>query len=255
MVPIRRRPVGRRRAIPVTQLLGEGNFLLHGGVSRRVRFPALRELYSGALGRFEVNPALNPEVLFVGELGVTGQLGGLEAQAVGFFQRLSDAIVRVSLGDGRLQRQNREIIRSLGLEILASYSWTRFTLAGDLTIKDVTQEDPSEPVGQREPEYQPWIAGGLGLKAVLGSGFWASGRVEHLGPRYCVHPDFDRDLRLGADTWANVELGYGFNLGSSYSGRRMELLAGVTNSTDAIAYDQCGLPQPGRRLLLQMRIF
>jgi iron complex outermembrane receptor protein len=128
-------------------------------------------------------------------------------------------------------------------------------LAGDLTIKDVTQEDPSEPVGQREPEYQPWIAGGLGLKAVLGSGFWASGRVEHLGPRYCVHPDFDRDLRLGADTWANVELGYGFNLGSSYSGRRMELLAGVTNSTDAIAYDQCGLPQPGRRLLLQMSIF
>ena len=44
----------------------EGRVIVNGGVSRRSRFPALRELYSGALGRFQPNPALRAEVLTAG---------------------------------------------------------------------------------------------------------------------------------------------------------------------------------------------
>ena len=40
-----------------------------GGLSRRGRFPSLRELYSGALGRFEPNPDLRSETLLGAEAG------------------------------------------------------------------------------------------------------------------------------------------------------------------------------------------
>jgi iron complex outermembrane receptor protein len=236
-----------------TLTIGEGNIFLHGGLSRRIRFPALRELYSGALGKFVVNENLDPEVLGVAELGLTAGTRGLELQVVGFYQRLTDAIVRVSLGDGRLQRQNRDRIRSLGVELLASYQWRRFSLTGDLTLKDVAQEDPTAPSGQAEPEYQPWIAGGLGLSARLGFEVWGTGRLRHLGPRYCVHPDLDSQVRLSSDTWVDFEFGRGFDLGGN--ARRLELVLALDNITDTAVYDQCGLPQPGRLARIQFRIF
>ncbi len=237
-----------------TVALGDGSVLLHGGASRRVRFPALRELYSGALGKFVVNSNLDPEVLTVAELGVTAGMEGFEAQAVAFYQRLTDAIVRASLADGRLQRQNRDVIRSLGLELLASYEWRRLSVTGDLTIKDVDQQDPSAPEGQEHPEYQPWIAGGLGVSLPLGWEIWSTGRLRHVGPRHCVHPDLEGQVRLDDDTWLDLELGRSFDLGR-YPGRRLELVLALDNVADTAVYDQCGLPQPGRLVRFQLRIF
>ena len=69
----------------MSSLVSEG-LLVHGGVSRRARFPSLRELYSGALGRFEPNPDLTPETLLGAEGGFTLQrTGDVEFQVVGFY--------------------------------------------------------------------------------------------------------------------------------------------------------------------------
>jgi iron complex outermembrane receptor protein len=238
-----------------TYAIGDGTVLVNGGVSRRVRFPALRELYSGALGKFVVNPDLAPEVLGVAELGLTASRGAAEAQVVGFYQRLEDAIVRVSLADGTLQRQNRAMVRSAGVELLASYTWPNgLAVSGDATLKDVEQEDPSAPEGQQHPEYQPWISGGLALSVPLGYGVRTTGRVRHLGVRYCVHPDFNTEQRLASDTWLDVELGGGFDVRSGRTGR-VEVMLAALNVTDEAVFDQCGLPQPGRLLQLQVRLF
>lgn len=238
-----------------TVALGAGSVLLHGGVSRRVRFPSLRELYSGALGRFVVNPSLGSEALAVAELGVTAQLRALEGQAVLFYQRLSDAIVRTGLGDGRFQRQNRDVIRSAGLELLANYTWRGVLFAGDLTLQDVNLDDPTAPFGQRHPEYQPRIFGRAGVTVPLPLRIRGTGRVRHLGRRYCVNPDLDAEQVLPADTWFDLELGRSFPLGSGTGPRRIEALLALTNSGDEAAFDQCGLPQPGRLLRLQVNVF
>ena len=74
----------------LSSLTGGGSLLLHGGISRRARFPSLRELYSDALGRFLPNPDLVPEVLAGLELGLTWDLRGFDVQVVGFRQVLSD---------------------------------------------------------------------------------------------------------------------------------------------------------------------
>ncbi|MDX1578651.1 MAG: TonB-dependent receptor, partial [Gemmatimonadota bacterium] len=160
-------------------LLGDAT-RLNAGASRRVRFPSLRELYSGALGRFVPNPDLDPEVLGTVELGLTSEtdgLGGrLEGQAVLFHQRFSDAIVRTGLGDGRFQRQNRNRVRAAGIELLGAARWGEVALGADLTWQDVVLTDDEAPDAQRRPEYQPEIAGSIDLTAPLAAGW--SGRTE-----------------------------------------------------------------------------
>ena len=60
---------GARRAFArLERRLGEP-LTLHASYARRSRFPALRELYSGALGRFVPNPDLTPEVQDLWDLG------------------------------------------------------------------------------------------------------------------------------------------------------------------------------------------
>ena len=107
----------------MSTLVSEG-LLLHGGLSRRARFPSLRELYSGALGRFEPNPDLAPETLVGAEGGFTLQrTADIEFQVVGFHQRLNNGIVRTSVtgddGVRRFRRINRDQVRSTGIELLA----------------------------------------------------------------------------------------------------------------------------------------
>ncbi|MBI4519231.1 MAG: TonB-dependent receptor, partial [Gemmatimonadetes bacterium] len=139
--------------------LANGVARLHGGISRKVRFPALRELYSGALGRFEPNPNLGPEELSVAELGVTGSIDLVQAQLTLFQQRLEGAIVRASLPDGRFRRENRDQVRSTGLELMTSVPFGALTMGGDLTLQNVSVLDPTAPQGERRPEYQPEVSG------------------------------------------------------------------------------------------------
>lgn len=235
-----------------TLALASGRMLMHGGASRRVRFPALRELYSGALGRFVPNPDLSAEVLLVAELGLTARIGRLQGQAVAFHQRLSDAIVRASVGDGQFQRQNRDEIRSTGIELLARYGRGPVFLMGDLTVQDVGLHDPSAPEDERHAEYQPAVAGGLELGSQLPLKASGTLGLRHRGRQYCVHPDLEREVTLNADTWVDARLDRTFRVGG---GRQLDLSLVLENATDAAVFDQCGLPQPGRILRVEFRIF
>ena len=146
--------------------------LLHAAASRRARFPSLRELYSGALGRFVPNPELRPERLLAGEAGMTARMGVLELQAVAFHQRLADAIVRTSAGDGRFRRENRDQVWSTGLELLASGGWRGVSLSGEATLQHVRILDRSAPEDARRAEYQPSVVGGLDLSLSWACAAW-----------------------------------------------------------------------------------
>ncbi|HEX7118877.1 MAG TPA: TonB-dependent receptor [Longimicrobiales bacterium] len=229
----------------VNSVAADGAVMLHAGVSRRVRFPSLRELYSGALGRFVPNPTLRPPVLVAGEAGVTAKLGGVELQAVGFHQRLSDVIVRASTGDGRLRRENRDEMRSTGLELVAGALLGPTSLTGDLTLQHVEILDPTAPAGERKPEYQPSIAGSVDWTVPLP--FQANGTVaaEYIGEQWCVHPDLGTDVALEPSTRLDLALDRGWG--------PFHARVSLDNVTDATVYDQCGLPQPGRTLRFQIR--
>ena len=240
----------------LSTLVADG-VLLHGGASRRSRFPSLRELYSGALGRFEPNPNLQPETLFGSEAGFTMTSRGGEIQMVGFYHQLTDGIVRRSVtgSDGvrRFQRVNQDEIRGAGVELLAVERLGSATLTGDLTLQDVKGfEDDGTEV---ELEYEPALAGKFGLEGPLLAAFRGSAAVRYMSQQLCENPEAGGLQPLDGSASLDLTVRRLFSLGNSRALSRMDASASMRNVTDAAVFDQCGLPQPGRLVQIQFRIW
>jgi iron complex outermembrane receptor protein len=237
-----------------TLVLGD-ELLVHGALSRRTRFPALRELYSGALGRFEPNPDLRPEVLVGGELGFTLNRLGMELQAVGFHQRLTDGIVRTSVQTpegGKYKRINQSEVRSTGLELLASRGLGRTFLRGDLTLQRVRGYTPEGR--EVELEYEPAVAGRISADLPLFLSLTGTASTRFVGRQRCQNPEVGGLQSI--DGSRSLDLGLRRAFGAEGGGlRRVEVSARLNNATDAVVLDQCGLPQPGRTLQLQLRVW
>jgi iron complex outermembrane receptor protein len=249
-----REPLGRRSEwgarVGVTAGLGGGDALVHAGVSRRARFPALRELYSGALNRFAPNPNLRPENLVAMEAGVTARVGNGEGQLVAFHNRLRDAVVRITLDDRRFMRVNRNELTSVGLELMASQVFGPFSLAGDLTLQDVDLTDTQARETHR-PENLPEVFGALGAGFPLVLGFRGHADARYTGRQFCIDPVSGEDARLDEGVILGAALFRAWTWRGAFGG--VETRLSVDNAGDVALYDQFGLPQAGRRLRFEVR--
>ena len=247
-----REPLGTLRQwggrIGATLGLAGGATVVHGGVSRRARFPSLRELYSGALNRFAPNPDLRPEHLIALEAGITTRRGVAEVQAVAFRHQMNDAVVRTTLPDLRFMRVNRNQLESMGIELLASLSVGRATVGGDLTLQSVNLTDTEAGVVNR-PENLPEVVGGVHGAVALPLAFHVSAEARFTGSQFCIDPGTGEDTRLGAGAVVNAQVARTW-----WSGR-LDTRVAVDNLGDVALYDQCGLPQAGRLLRFQVRVF
>jgi iron complex outermembrane receptor protein len=238
-----------------TTLTSKEGLLLHGAVSRRTRFPALRELYSGALGRFVPNPDLRPEVLTGGEVGFTLHGRGVEFQAVGFYQSLADGIVRASVetSEGRkFQRINQNKVRSRGLELLASGTAGAVGWSGDLTLQRARGE--TSDGDEVRLEYEPAIAGKLSTFLPLPLDMKGSVSGRFMGEQYCENPEIGGLQAFDASRQLDLGLRRAFDFLGGFLGRAEAMLS-LENVTDSVVLDQCGLPQPGRTLRLHLRVW
>ena len=241
----------------LSSLTGGGRLLLHGGISRRARFPSLRELYSEALGRFLANPDLEPEVLAGVELGLTWDLPAVDLQVVGFHQNLSDGIVRVSMDtpEGpKRQRANRDGIRTTGLEVVASGAWGRMQYTGDLTLQQAWQIEDGSDVRVR-PEYEPVAVGGLDMAIPVPWDLSLSGGYRFVGKQSCLNAEPGSMDTLSQTHRFDLELRRFFSFEGRSTLANVDALVGVTNLTDNAIFDQCGLPQPGQTFRVQLRLF
>jgi iron complex outermembrane receptor protein len=235
-----------------------GNTMIHAGVSRRARFPALRELYSGALNRFAPNPDLEPENLVAMEAGVTSKLGNGEIQAVGFHHQLKDAVVRITLPapDRRFFRVNQNELESTGGELMVTQSVGAVHLVADLTVQSVELRNTSTSQTNR-PENLPEIFGSLTTRFPLVLGVTGMAEVNHIGDQFCLVPGTSEEAELDAGTQFNAEVARAFSLrprnASWFS--RIEARIAADNIADHARFDQCGLPQPGRLFRFQLRLF
>lgn len=237
-----------------TMGLGNGDTQVHGGISRRGRFPALRELYSGALNRFAPNPNLTPENLVAVETGVTRRIGRGEVQAVAFRHQVNDAVVRITLPDRRFMRVNRNRLLSRGVELLASAPLGPITLSGDLTAQAVDLTDPVAAVTNR-PENLPEVFGSVRARAPLAWGFVGGGDVVYVGSQSCIHPGTGQDTDLAGGAIVNAEVSRTFGLRGGGLLNNLLARVAIDNVGNRALYDQCGLPQPGRLLRFELRAF
>ena len=235
-----------------------GNVRYHAGISRRTRFPSLRELYSGALGRFVPNPGLRPERLIAGEAGVTFDAREAHVQVVGFHHHMYDGIGRdrVVTPEGTLfQRVNRDDIRSTGVEVFATGTWGRFTYGGDLTLQRVRIRDAGAPAtGQDRAEYEPTIAGNVNLTVEGPSQVAIAGFVHFRGRQFCGSVEAPALSQLDASATLDLEARRLFAWGTRSFLGGVEGTIAVSNLADSAVLDQCGLPQPGRTLRLQVNL-
>lgn len=240
----------------LTALLGDGNTLLHAGVSRRGRFPSLREAYSEALDRFEPNPDLRAERLVALEGGVTSKLGRGELQLVGFRHRLDGAIRRITLPNRKRMRVNSDQLNSTGVEVLLTQTVGPFQYGGDLTLQSVELVDPANAASS-EPENLPQASGSFYVRFPMGSGLSATAEARYTGSQFCQHTDTGADVRLDGGALLNADVARTWGLTPSRGGvfSRLETRLTVDNIADRALYDQCGLPRPGRLLRLQVRLF
>lgn len=239
----------------------------HLSVSERSRFPALRELYSGALNRFDPNPDLRPETLLGAELGATllgGRLAsaGLILQAVAFRHQVDDAVVRVTLPNRLFRRINRDEIRSSGLELIADWSSRGagsadgVTLTADLLLQRVRVHDQTIPAGEpnrRRAEHVPELRATLDLGVPLAFGVRAAGALRMTGKQFCQHADLGQLVALGAQGVGDAGISREWRAGREGRGA-LRLHLAVDNITDGTVYDQCGLPQPGRTVRLGVEL-
>jgi iron complex outermembrane recepter protein len=238
----------------VSARLAGGAVTVHAGASRRARFPSLRELYSGALGRFDPNPALEPEKLVATEAGVTLRSPSGTLQLVGYHQRLSDAVVRIlTRPKGPYRRVNQEGLRSVGVELLGSRTVGRFTLDGSLVAQSVELLDPSAAL--EHPENLPEVSGGLHLALSLPRRLALGAGAHYIGDQFAIDPDRGDLTTLAARARVDADLGRTWCLGAG-AGRISTFHAriAVENLTDEAIHDAIGLPEPGRTIRLELRL-
>ncbi len=232
---------------------------LHASASERARFAALRELYSGALDRFDPNPLLRPERLLGVETGLTLDGGrfaehGVQFQLVGFQHRLDDAVVRITLPNRLFRRVNRDAIRSAGVELLASWTPRALrgaTVSGDATLQRIRVYDRTiagNANNERRAEHNPERRASLAVTSPTVLGVRGSVMARHIGAQYCQHPDLGRQVELKAQTIGDAAITRTFALRTRGLLQRLTALLAIDNVGDRAAFDQCGLPQPGRTL-------
>ncbi len=238
---------------------------LHASASERSRFPALRELYSGALNRFQPNPDLKPETLLGVEAGFTvsrvlASPAQSTIQVIGFRHRLDDAVVRITRSNPtRFQRINRDRIESAGAEILGGLVFganpeRSVSLNGDATIQRIRIFDVTANDQQRRAENNPELRGRLELGMPLPASLRVFAVARYTGTQYCLNGDTSRLDQLSAKTAADVAVQRSFSVARSGPFRMLKTLLSFDNIGNTAVYDQCGLPQPGRTLRLTMSV-
>lgn len=218
-------------------------------VSRRSRFPGLREMFSGALGRFVPNPDLDPEQQDLIEAGITTQQSGWDLGLTGFAANLNGGIEKTSLGDGQFQRVNRSIVQTSGLEFAASRRLgAGVTIGLHHALLDAVVVDDVDSV-ERPAEDRPNYQGALLTEWRHHTGWHASAAARWIGKRASTDiTNIETGLReLGADAWLDVWFGKRFDRGVDSS---INVKVGVRNVTDGVIWEQTGLPGAGRVLVV-----
>ncbi len=224
----------------------------HANLSHRPRFASLRELFSGALGRFRVNPDLRPERQDALEIGGSRMGQRVDLSANVFAQRLDGAIERVPVaGTPLLQRVNLDSILNTGIELGLIWRVSRgLSFDWQQTFLHSRRED-----GGRVEDRPEWLST-LAVDYVHSAGI--RGRLEAIGigPRYSLDErapsDGDALTRLDADLRANLRLSWRY-FGRSPWFEGAEVYLRVDNLFDEITFSQLGLPESGRSARVGLR--
>ena len=227
-----------------TYQLQEGPSLF-AGVSRKTRFPTIKERFSGGLGSVVPNPSLSPESALHFEVGVEEKGSNWSSKLALFQSRLHDAIQSIALAPTACsappctELQNVGKQRNRGFELTGDYSpidTLHFQGEVDLVQIDYLDNPNLRPIGAPENKYRL-------------TGDW------HFLPMFFVRADAQHEAARYS-TSNGTRVAGSFNLVNAFlrfePGRSFGLEIGVRNATNELyAYEE-GFFEPGRTWLAQV---
>ena len=243
---------------------------LHGSASQRSRFPALRELYSGSLNRFQPNPDLKPETLLGLEAGVTMNRtmarGTATVEVTGFRHALEDAVVRTTVPNPApppatlFRRVNRDRLESHGIELLGGVAFgtgprdRTFSITGDAMLQRISIVDQTAGGTSRHAENNPETRGTLEVGLPLPLRVRGVANARYTGKQYCLNSDSGNEDALASQTETDLAAERTFPITRGVF-RSLRVLLSLDNVANATVFDQCGLTQPGRtaRVMFMLR--
>ena len=223
-------------------------------LGQRSRFPTPRELFGVALGRFLLNPDLQPERSLLADIGVQYNVSAALTMDFTLWANesedtLSQRIVTTD-NSSRRQRFNTNGSLSYGFEAAAAVALTE-NLGASLSAglqDDRVAEDESGL--RRNLLHRPGEQVNLALDWRAASNLDIRAELSHVGRAYDLGND-GVDIHLPSST--SLGLRGVMKVGQTH-GRDIHLTAAVDNLTDALILPQSGLPAPGRSFHVGMRI-
>lgn len=227
-----------------TYQLSQGESV-YAGVSRKTRFPTIKERFSGGLGSVVPNPGLEPETALHYEIGFEQKALQWTAKLAVFQSRLHDAIQSISLAPSACsvppctELQNVGAQRNRGVELSAGYFPTA-TLQLGAEVDVVQIDNLSNPairyLGAPENKYR------------------LTADWQFL-PQWTVRADAEHEsARFSTSTGSRIA--GSFTLLNAFVRftpvPRLGVEVGVRNATDELyAYEE-GFYEPGRTWLAQI---
>ena len=226
------------------------NIVTFANISRRTRFPTMREAYSGALDRFIVNPDLKPETGILTEIGISHTFEKFSFELAGFANFYDDLIEQIRLTKEqdslrRRMRVNFSKATIMGADITFRVNpYRNLYIETNLTYMITSGEQDGKVMDyiDNRPEFL------LGLVANYKLDFGLSVQAEIEG----VGKQFERDpndqtvfVQIYPTAIFNLRLGYQLPL---VQGILSEVFIRSNNILDTYRLSQLGLPEAGRMM-------
>jgi iron complex outermembrane receptor protein len=213
-------------------------------IGRKTRFPTLRESFSGALGRFVINPLLKSEVAYTTEVGLSYQLNNIKTDLNLFLTFLNDGIVRQSLPQRQFRRINKDEIRTIGLELYSQVNLSsNFSTRLNFTYLESLAKNKAGEF-KDTLEYKPEVMMGIYLNYSFLDSFSSVWEINYVGKEYALQEGNTFFKKLPDYLLVNFRVAYNFRI---YSKTNLELYFRVNNIFDKFYYSQWSLPDAGRQ--------
>ncbi len=220
---------------------------LFANISRKTRFPTLREAFSSALNKFVVNPDLGAESGILTELGLSTEMDDIEFEIAAFANFYDDMIAKRSVpGDslGRSMRVNLSQARIGGLE--GGVYWRPFS---DLNVQAhltyLYAEGKEDSDWSKDLEYRPQMIGTLIGEYKLPLNLKLQGEFEFTGEQRAENTAAGEWQVIDPTLITNARISYGLSKIGGFSG---EIFVRMNNIFDIYNVSKLGLPDAGRTI-------
>lgn len=223
---------------------------LTGGISRRSRFPTMREQFDEAIGTFVTNPDLKPETGLLSELGFVYTNNDFSVNVVGFYNYFDGIIERIRLSkeqDSLRRRMRVNFSEALitGIDLNFSYNPIQeLLMEGFCTYMSIDAEQNGKEI--EHLVQKPELLAGMSASYKFSFGLKPQFELEYTGKQFDSDPETDgKFLTLDPALIMNIRIGYSFDF---YDFAYTEVFIRLNNITDEYKLSQLGLPTAGRTL-------